>query len=195
VLAGGASTRMQFPKALLRAPDGQSFLARIVSTLLQAGFVRVFVVTGHHHGEIAQAVENDQNLGRVVCLCQNPEPHRGQLSSLLVGMEHAVDTSTLGVLVTLVDLPMVTPETVGRLLAAWQSTAAPIVRPVVEGSHGHPVIFSREVFDALRSAPLDTGAKPVVRAYEERIENVVLADPGCLFDIDTPTDYSRLLSS
>ena len=123
---------------------------------------------------------------------RNPDPSRGQLSSLWVGMDAVVNADTEGILMTLVDVPMVAASTVTRVVTAWQRTRAPIVRPAIGDRHGHPVIFDRAVLDALRGAPLDAGAKSVVRAHERDILNVPVDDEGCLVDVDTPEEYGRL---
>jgi molybdenum cofactor cytidylyltransferase len=88
---------------------------------------------------------------------------------------------------------MVATSTVTRVVAAWQQSRAPIVRPAIGDRHGHPVIFDRAVFDALRGAPIDTGAKSVVRAHEHDLLNVPVEDEGCLVDLDTPDDYRKLI--
>jgi CTP:molybdopterin cytidylyltransferase MocA len=192
VLAAGASTRMGSPKALLRAPDGRPFVVRIAETLLTAGVRRVTVVTGPHHEAITAVCA--PLLGRgTVQIVRNPDPDRGQLSSLLVGMAAVADERTEALLVTLVDVPMVAGATVRHLLTVWSRTRAPIVRPALGSRHGHPVIFDRQVFDALRDASPSAGAKGVIRAFESRIENVPVGeDDGSLLDVDTPSDYTRL---
>jgi CTP:molybdopterin cytidylyltransferase MocA len=183
--------RMGFPKALLASPDEQPFVARVVTTLTRAGVDRIAVVTGRDHDAIAAALSTHPYLDRVA-LARNPDPSRGQLSSLWTGMD-AVDAERAGaVLVTLVDVPMVAESTVRIVMREWERTHAPIVRPAIGDRHGHPVIFDRSLFAALRAAPLDAGAKAVVRANESRIVNVVVDDEGCLVDIDTREDYLRL---
>jgi molybdenum cofactor cytidylyltransferase len=82
--------------------------------------------------------------------------------------------------------------TVTAVIDAWRRTRAPIVRPAIGNRHGHPVIFDRAVFEELRTAPLDAGAKSVVRAHEAAIVNVPVDDEGCLRDVDTPADYDAL---
>ena len=191
VLAAGGSTRMGSAKALLPAPDGRIFVVRVIDTLIEAGLVPVIVVTGIHHDPIVKACRSHLE-GRRARIVQNPDPSQGQLSSLLVGMDAAVTPGAEGVLVTLVDVPMVLPKTVRAVVDAWRRTRAPIVRPAIGDRHGHPVIFDAVLFDALRSAPLEVGAKAVVRANESRIENVPVDDPGCLIDVDTPGDFARL---
>ncbi len=93
---------------------------------------------------------------------------------------------------TLVDVPMVAASTVSAVVDAWRNSRAPIVRPIVDGRRGHPVIFDRQVFDELRNAPLDAGARTVVRAHWPDSLDVPVNDRGCLIDVDTPSDYEQL---
>jgi CTP:molybdopterin cytidylyltransferase MocA len=192
VLAGGSSTRMGFAKALLRAPDGRPFVIRIIETLREAGLPRVTVVTGAHHELIADACAAHPGIDGAWRCVRNPDPSRGQLSSLLVAMDAVVGPGTEGLLVTLVDVPMVAVETVRRLADVWRANRAPIVRPAIGAAHGHPVIFDRDVFEALRSAPPELGAKSVIRARAGRVQDVPVDDEGCLVDIDTREEYARL---
>jgi CTP:molybdopterin cytidylyltransferase MocA len=192
ILAAGASTRMGSPKALLPDPEGRTFVARIARTFAEAGIDRIVVVTGQQHDAIVGALTADAS--PVVPRCvRNPDPSRGQLSSLWVGLDAATEQDTDAVLVTLVDVPMVRAATVRAVVDAWQRTGAPIVRPAIGDRHGHPVLFDRVVFDALRAAPLDRGAKVVVHAFADRIVNVAVDDEGSLLDVDTPADYSRVV--
>ena len=69
---------------------------------------------------------------------------------------------------TLVDVPLVHPDTVRAVVNAWRRSRAPIVRPARGDEHGHPVIFDCAVFDELRSADRTIGAKAVVRAHAAR---------------------------
>jgi len=58
--------------------------------------------------------------------------------------------------------------------------------------NGHPVVFSRTVFDELRRADPAIGAKAVLRDHQDAIVNVDVDDPGVAGDIDTPEDYEGL---
>ena len=103
--------------------------------------------------------------GAGVELVQNADWTSGQLSSLLAGLDAVDDPALEAVAVTLVDVPLVRASTVAALLAAWRRSRAPIVRPALGDRHGHPVIFDRATFGALRAAPLGVGAKAVIAAY------------------------------
>ena len=190
VLAGGASSRMQGrPKALLPAgPGGETFLERIVSTLRAGGVDDVVIVTGHHHAPIVDRAALLRPMVRVV---RNPHPERGQLSSLVAALEVVDHPGARAMLVTLIDLPLISVATVRAVLDAYRRTGAPLVRPGRGGRHGHPVVFDRALFRELRQADPARGAKPVVRAHAPDGCVVAVDDDGAFTDVDTPDDYRR----
>jgi molybdenum cofactor cytidylyltransferase len=191
ILAAGDSTRMGSPKAALLTPGGDTFVTRIVRTWRDAGVDDLVIVTGRHHDTVIDALARD-GVSPTPRLVANPDPSRGQLSSLLCGMAAVIRSRTDGLMMTLVDVPLARVSTVTAVIDVWRRTRAPIVRPAVGDRHGHPVIFDRAIFDELRYAPLDTGAKSVVRAHEHAIVNVPVDDEGCVRDVDTPSDYEAL---
>jgi molybdenum cofactor cytidylyltransferase len=179
------------PKAALPlGHPGETVLSRVVRTLVEGGIPELVVVTGAHVHAVRSAMPGDEPRARVV---ENAGWQRGQLSSLVVGLD-AIDTPLLeAALVTLVDVPLVRPSTVAAVIEEWRRTRAPIVRPAAGERHGHPVIFDRSVFADLRAADLDTGAKAVFALHRDRIVNVEVNDAGAFEDIDTPEDYERML--
>lgn len=183
---------MGSPKALLPLPDGRSFVAAIAATLRAAGARDLVVVTGRDHDAIAAALLQ-AGLEPPPRVARNPDPSRGQLSSVWVGMDAVVDARTEAVLVTLVDVPLVSSATVRQIIEAWRRSRAPIVRPAIGDRHGHPVIFDRALLPALRAASLDEGAKAVVRAHAHEVLDVPVDDEGCLADVDTRDDYRRII--
>lgn len=180
---------MGSPKALLLDPEGVPFIVRIVSSMRQAGLSNIVVVTGKHHDAIVDVLGRSPVHG-AVRIVRNPDPARGQLSSLWTAMDAcAVESEALAM--TLVDIPMLAPTTIAQVVDAWRRTRAPIVRPAYGNRRGHPVIFDRAVFDELRRAPVESGARVVVSAHYDQVVNVAVDDPGCVVDIDTPDEYRR----
>ena len=189
ILAAGASTRMGRPKAALPlGPGGDTVLSRGVRSLLAAGVPEVAVVVGAAAGEVRGALRTRHRRVRFV---DNPGWESGQLSSLIVGLDALDDPGLEALLVTLVDVPLVSPDTVRRVMRAWRDTRAPIVRPAMGDRHGHPVIFDRAVFDALRRADPAVGAKAVFQGRANEVLNVPVEDEGAFVDLDTPEDYQR----
>jgi molybdenum cofactor cytidylyltransferase len=190
ILAAGQSVRMGRPKALLPCGDrGDTFVRRLAVVLCDGGVEEALVV-GRPEDELLRAeVEAMAVRARYV---ENPNADEGQLSSVLAGLAEADRPGVRAILVTPVDAPMIAPATVAALLAAFRSSAAPVVRAVHLGRHGHPVIFSREVFEDLRHADPALGARAVLRAHAARVIDVEVDDPGVLGDVDTPAEYDAL---
>jgi molybdenum cofactor cytidylyltransferase len=197
ILAAGASSRMGRPKAALRLEHpGDTFLSRLLRTYIVAGIPDVVVVTGAN-AELVRASAGPPDAR--IRFAHNAAWETGQLSSLLAGLAAHLpgaggrDDTIEAVMMTLVDVPLVLPATCVKVLSAWRATRAAIVRPARGGEHGHPVIFDRVLFDALRAADPRHGAKAVVRANADRILDVPIDDDGAFTDIDTPAEYETLL--
>jgi molybdenum cofactor cytidylyltransferase len=191
ILAAGRSTRMGEPKALLPiTPGGPTFVRQIATVLLQGGLSEAIVVGRADDIALKREVEAIDLRVRFVA---NDHADRGQLSSLVAGLNAADRPGVPAVLVTLVDVPSIRTKTIEGLVDAYSKGDHAIVRAVHGAHHGHPVIFSRAVFDALRHADPSLGAKPVMRAYAHEILDVEVDDPGVLLDVDRPEDYANLM--
>jgi CTP:molybdopterin cytidylyltransferase MocA len=191
VLAGGKSSRMGRPKALLPiGPRGETFFDRVTRTLLDAGVDDIVVVVGADAEAIRAGVGIPPASVRII---DNPDYEQGQLTSLVAGLRALESAAARAALVTLIDVPFVNVSTVRRLISVYRERGAPIVRPVSSGRHGHPVIFGRELFDELQRADPAYGAKPVVRAHAAEMIEVPIDDEGAFTDIDTREDFERFI--
>jgi CTP:molybdopterin cytidylyltransferase MocA len=191
VLAAGRSSRMGRAKAMLPLGSGDTFLTRIVRTLLDAGVDDVVVVVGHEAEAIASSFAPSGLPARFVV---NYEYDRGQLSSLIAGLGVVDRPGVEATLMTLVDVPLVAAGTVRAVIECYRRTRAPIVRPTSGGKHGHPLLIDRSLFGALRAADPAAGAKPVIRAHVLPAGDLEIADEGAFVDIDTPDEYERWIS-
>lgn len=178
------------PKALLPArPDGPSFVRHLSATLLDGGVADVIVVGRPDDAALRAEVDG---AGTGVRFVVNAHAEDGQLSSTIAGLNAADRPGVHAVIVTPVDTPLIQPATVRALLTMFATRRPLIVRATYHGRHGHPVIFGRGVFDALRHADPSIGAKAVVRAQASGLVDIEVDDPGVLHDIDGPDDYARV---
>ena len=185
LLAAGESRRMGSPKALLRY-QGQTFIERICSAFLTAGVDELIVVLGARAEELRGALPAHPALRTVV----NSRYFQGQLSSLMVGVG-ALSPDSEAAVVNLVDHPLVSAATIKALIDSFRAAPLPILVASCQGKRGHPVLFSSHIYGEILAAPLDQGAKVVVRKDPSRVRELSLDDPGILADIDTPEDYQR----
>ena len=188
ILAAGRSSRMGRPKAFLphRLAD-VTFLDYLISSARSGGAETIYVIGTKGDQALRQAA-----IAAGATYVENADADRGQLSSIVTGIDHIPDPGAGSILLLPVDIPLVTPAVVGAVLAAATDSAAAIVRAVHSGRHGHPVLFKRAVFDELRHADPAIGARAVVRADPTRVIDVEVDDPGVLEDVDTPQDYERV---
>jgi molybdenum cofactor cytidylyltransferase len=77
------------------------------------------------------------------------------------------------------------------MIDRFYQTKKLIVVPRYGERRGHPVIFSRSIFPELLAAPLEEGAKTVVRAHRGETLELVTNDKGVTIDIDTPEEYRK----
>jgi molybdenum cofactor cytidylyltransferase len=193
ILAAGRSTRMGTAKPLLSVgPGGPTFIRQLAVALLEGGVADVFVVGRPDDEPLLDELRRCEALGIPLRFVPNPHADRGQLSSVLAGLNAADRPGVAAVLITPVDAPLVRAETVAALIAACTTSRAPIVRATYHGRHGHPVIFRRAVFDEVRAADPGVGAKSVVQAHATDTLDLEVNDPGVLHDIDGPEDYARV---
>lgn len=96
------------------------------------------------------------------------------------------------ILIALVDHPLVTAEHYQALLDLCEANPDSIVATLHEGTYGVPAILPRFTFSDLLSQKGKVGAKKVIQKYQDSV--VPFFCPEAAFDIDTESDYQRLLS-
>ena len=179
ILSGGASQRMGSPKALLPY-QGRPFLEHLLAVTRHPKIGVHRVVLGVHAEPIAKAIHLPAD--EVVI---NADWEKGQLSSIQAAIK-SLPTGLDGMLLCLVDHPLISATLVSDLVAAYYSSHAPIVVPVFEGRRGHPVIFSAGLFGELQAAPLDVGARAVVWAHRAELFQFSTNEEGCVLNLNDP---------
>ncbi|HYO62625.1 MAG TPA: nucleotidyltransferase family protein [Pyrinomonadaceae bacterium] len=189
ILAAGSSSRMGTPKQVLEF-RGQTLLRRAALAALGAGCSPVVVVTGAH-AERSREELHGLGVREVV----NPSWAAGMGSSIRAGLGALVeaDARTAAVVLMLCDQPYVTPEVVSALVAAHRATGSPVVASSYGGSFGVPAFFARPVFAELAQLEGGAGAKQVIKSHAAEAHFVPF--PEGEIDVDTPDDFSRLLST
>jgi molybdenum cofactor cytidylyltransferase len=184
ILAAGESKRMGQPKALLKIGE-HTFLDHIALSLAASQINLVYAVLGNQ-AEIIQS-----SLKKNIPIVHNPNYQEGQLSSLKAAIERIQFENCDGVLVALVDHPLISSGIVRRMVEAFYSSKKKIIIPTLHGKRGHPVLYSRELFEEILAIPPGVGANAVRQAYRDHTLELEVDDPGVLIDIDTPEDYER----
>ena len=161
MLAAGEGRRIGGPKALLRI-GAQTFLERSVERLARPGVAEIVAVVGHQAERVAGAVR----LPAGARLVENTRHAEGMLGSILSGLAAAEESGAEGVLLHLVDHPLVETASVDRVIAALEAGAVVVV-PSHEGRRGHPAGFARAAWPALRAASPERGARALLADHPD----------------------------
>ncbi|HEV1993289.1 MAG TPA: nucleotidyltransferase family protein [Candidatus Acidoferrum sp.] len=186
ILSGGASSRMGSPKALLPF-QGRPFLEHLLEVTSRPEIGARRVVLGAHAEPIAKAI--NLKADEIVI---NHEWEKGQLSSIQAALR-SLPPGTDGILLCLIDHPLISSALVQELIEQFYKTKSPIVLPVYEGRRGHPVIFSASLYEELLRAPLETGARAVVWAHKGEIAEVRTNEEGCVLNLNDPETMNTAL--
>ena len=121
----------------------------------------------------------------------NAAADAGMGRSLAAGVSAA--SPCAGAMIALADMPFLKPATIEALARAFAASPdETVVAPVFNGRRGHPVIFPRVHFDALRKLDGDAGARSLIAGEGAALRGLPVDDPGVLQDIDAPDDLDRL---
>jgi CTP:molybdopterin cytidylyltransferase MocA len=178
VLAAGGGRRYGMPKALVEY-EGSLLVERAVRTA-RAVCDPVLVVLGARAVDVWRQADLD---GATVLA--NKDWETGMASSLRTGLDGLrgwpgrVDAA----LVTLVDMPGMTPEAVARVAGYAAPDALAVA--AYDGVRGHPVLLGRDHWDGvIETLTGDEGARRYLAAHgATEVDCTGLADPT---DLDVP---------
>ncbi len=187
ILAAGLSTRMGEPKQLL--PFGDStIIETVIDNLLGSKLNEVIVVVGHEAERVQAHIRH-----KPIEIAFNPDYQEGMLTSAQCGVG-AISASADAFAITLVDLPLITPDLVNLVIDTYVQTEGGIAVPSYNYRRGHPVIFDRHYAADILALDEDSGGvRSLFKKYADDIHYVTVDTDQVLMDIDYRTDYEEAL--
>lgn len=190
LLAAGTSSRFGEANKLLVPVGDEPIVRRAAEALLAADLEAVTVVLGYEHERVRDALSGLATASETeVAFVRADDYADGQSRSLRRGIEAVLrrDGAVDAVVIALGDMPDVSPTTVEKLLAAYESGAGSALAAACEGQRGNPVLFDARHFDALTATGGDTGGRSILLEAADAAL-VETGDPGVVRDVDRPED-------
>lgn len=194
ILAAGQASRFRAAAGeagpatkLVAQLDGKPLVRHVAEAALASRAAPIIVVTGHAEEAVRAALA-----GLPLTFTQNDAYASGLASSLQQGLS-CVPQDCEGALVLLGDMPLISPEIIEQLIAAFErNPSTKAVAPVRDGQRGNPVLLSQALFPAVAALSGDVGARALLAAAQGEIVEVAVASRAVTFDVDTPDALSRL---
>lgn len=189
LLAAGEGSRLgTHPKALLRK-DGHTLLQRFSSAIQVFAPSEYIVVTGFHAESIESEIERlNPSLAYSIKVIQNPNPERGQASSVRLGLESLKGAFDV-LLVALSDQPEIGAREVQELLDTFRKLeiGEEIILPMVEGERGNPVLFSRKAISEVLATP-GMACREYMDAHSDQVRVMLTSNRAFVMDVDSLED-------
>lgn len=181
IMAAGNASRFRANK-LAAEFDGKPLILHALEAVPSALFSRVAVVT-----QYPQVMALAQEFGFEAM--ENPHPDYGISYTIRLGTEALADCPAI--LYMVADQPLLSQDSVQRVVTAWQAQPDRIAGASHNGKRGNPNIFPREFYPELLALTEDHGGSTVIRAHPERFLPVEVAQEQ-LTDVDTPQALETL---
>jgi CTP:molybdopterin cytidylyltransferase MocA len=215
LLGAGGSERFGSEKLFALLPTGERLLERALRVHLQSHISPLILVVSPNLRKIitgnmdtfsfsslavGEKVDNCLSFscrwgeGRLVT---NENFKKGMSSSIHKGLSCLTEEEkTCGVLISLMDLPFLIPQTINFLINEFLKEKMGILLPVFNGAPGHPVIVDIDRFKTeINQITGDVGLRGLMHKFPEAVKRILWMDDSVIYDIDTPEDLERLEDS
>lgn len=193
LLAAGEGSRLDgLPKALLKK-EGESLLSRFLQAIQKLNSVETLVVTGFYADAIEAEINSiKQKTHNSIAIVKNPNPEEGQSSSVRLGLESLKSDYDV-LLVALCDQPNIGFSEIEALLEQFNQAGfnKEIVLPMVHGSRGNPVLFSKKAIEEILATP-GMVCRPFMDKHPELVKVFETNNQAYLLDVDTQADIQKL---
>jgi molybdenum cofactor cytidylyltransferase len=185
ILSAGTSTRSGSPRALLPY-QGRPFLEHLLEITAHPKIGARRVVLGGDAGPIARAIHL-----KAEEIVTNEDSDGGQMRSFQAALR-TLSAGTDGVLLCLIDRPLVSATLVDELIEKFYFTHKSIVLPVHEGRRGHPVIFGADLYDELLRAPAAADTHGVISTHAADVYELLTNEEGCILNLNDPDALEKI---
>jgi molybdenum cofactor cytidylyltransferase len=212
LLGAGSSARFGSEKLLACLPTGERLIERALRVHLQSQISPLIVVTSPN---LRETIAENRDLfsyskmmlrkrpahwSTFCCrwgngrLAANEKCKEGMSSSIKAGLRCLTNEERApGVLISLADLPLLSPKTINYLIGEFQKETVGMLLPVFNEIFGHPVIVDINRFkNEINQIRGDIGLRVLIEKHPKTVRKITWSDDSVIRDIDTKMDLKKL---
>jgi len=182
-MASGHSSRFGEDKLFLEI-DGVPMVERALDAVPDGVFGSVTVV--YRDDRLARMVAE-----RGFITVPNPDDSGDSAITIRLGLSTLPDGLD-GCMFMVCDQPLLTSDSIRRLVKAFSASPDSIVRLSYGDKEGNPVIFPAALFDELLDLPPNESGRYVIDRHRDLVQCVQATEESELLDVDSPSDLLSL---
>ncbi len=188
ILAAGTSARMRPANKLLLKYKNHTIIEETLAQLMKSDVDDIIVVTGFERARIESVLQSSLS-NRVKCI-HNANYRLGRAESIKCAIKH-IDSNADAALFMVADKPGVSTDLIDRAIDRYRAERPAILYVETPSGRGHPIIFSKLLFNDLLTLEGDLVGNELVSRYTRDL--VIFRDNTPQIDIDNEQDYRILL--
>jgi molybdenum cofactor cytidylyltransferase len=188
ILAAGMSSRMGTANKLLLKYKNHTIIEEVFHNISSSKIDDILIITGFEHDRIYRLFEN--KLSHKIKIIQNMNYKKGRSESIKCAIRdifHKTDAA----LFMVADKPGVNHNLINRALIRFKKDIPPILYVKTPNGRGHPIIFSKTLFDEFLKFEGDQIGNDLVNKYAGSLSE--LDDKNLQIDINNEKDYNLIL--
>ena len=187
ILAAGMSSRMGPINKLFLRYKNHTIIEEVFIQLANSKVDEILIVTGFERERIENALPH--RLKENVRFIHNREYHRGRAESIKCAVKDLKENVD-AILFMVADKPGISSALVNRAIKAFERERPMILYVETPTGRGHPIMFSRRLFNELLALNGDRVGEELVTRYEG--QTLKLKDEAPQIDVDNEDDYRML---
>ncbi len=181
----------KFPKLTLPFRQ-KSLLWWSLKAALESDLKSVILIVGANRNKVLYGIKNSGG-GKKLDIVVNKEWEKGRSTSVSKGIEALQDKYEY-VMFLQGDQPLMTAKLINSLIELTEKNPkSPMLYPVINGEKANPVVYSKEGIKELLKIGGDVSGYELTEKFEGRTATLELKDISTQFNVNTNSDYRRLI--
>jgi len=189
ILAAGTSSRMGSTNKLLLRYKNHTVVEEVLEQLSNSQVDDILIITGFESERVEELLAG--RLSGRMSFVFNSNYHLGRAESIKSAIRQLKEEAEAA-LFMVADKPGVSSNLINGAIDRYRKDRPAILYVETPAGRGHPIIFSKALFDDLLALKGDSVGDELVRKYENDV--VRLKDQMPQIDIDSKADYRQLLN-